>query len=142
MQRHFRKWVNARELQSSVQGAGQAQLLVEDGDHQVNRHRNPNLGLHRVGPRAEKMLAAQMSFDPSEEEFDLPAHPVNVSDLCSGNFEVVAQEDQIATGLGIEVTHFAKRPGKGLARGGERRLADLIAANPGGIVDREGTLPL
>jgi hypothetical protein len=52
MQRRFFKRMNAQKLQSSVQGSGQAQLLVEDGDHQVNGDGNPDLGLHRVGTRA------------------------------------------------------------------------------------------
>ena len=65
--------MNTQELQSSVESARQSQLLVNDGHDEVSRHRNPDLSLHRVGTCSEKMLDSQMSLDPPEEEFDLPA---------------------------------------------------------------------
>jgi hypothetical protein len=41
--------MNAQNLQSSVESAGQLELLVKDRDHQIGADRNPDLGLHRVG---------------------------------------------------------------------------------------------
>ena len=129
MERRLIKLVNTQQLQSSVQGAGKAQLLVEDGHDQVNRHRNPDLRLHGVGTGAKKMFDAQVTFDPAEEEFDLSTQTVDLGDDHGGDVEMVGQEDQIATGFGVEVTPFAKRPGKNLARGCKRRFANLVAAH-------------
>ncbi len=67
MQRHFFKRVNAQALQSSVQVSGQSQLLVDNGDQQVSRDRDPDLRLHRIGTVPEKMFDAQVTFDPAEE---------------------------------------------------------------------------
>ena len=39
--------MNAQNLQSSVESAGQHELLVKDRDHQIGAYRNPDLGLHR-----------------------------------------------------------------------------------------------
>src|SRR5271170_7084277 len=103
MQRRFFKRMNAQQLQSSVQCSGQAQLLVEDGDHQVNGDGNPNLGLHRVGTRAEVMLDSQVPFDPAKEQLDAPPQPVNQGYCQCGDFEMVGQKDQIPSRLGIEV---------------------------------------
>ena len=72
MDRHFFKRMNAQKLKSSVQASRQVQLLVEDCDHQVNSHGNPDLRLHRIGTRPVVMLDSQMAFDPAEEQFDLP----------------------------------------------------------------------
>ena len=53
--RYFLKRVNAQKLQSSVQVAGQSQVLVDEGDQQVRRHRDPDLCFHRIGTVPEKM---------------------------------------------------------------------------------------
>ena len=89
MQRRFLERMNTQKLQSSVQGARQGELLVEDGDHQADRHGNPDLRLHGVGTGAEKVLDAQVSLDPAEEEFDLPAQTVNLGDTQSWDVEMV-----------------------------------------------------
>jgi len=81
MDRHFLKRVNTQKLESSVQFSRQGQLLVEDGYHQVNGHRNPDLCLHRVGTRSVVMLDTQVTFDPAKEQFDPPAQPKCVTSL-------------------------------------------------------------
>jgi hypothetical protein len=43
----FLERMNAQNLQSSVESAGQHELLVKDRDHQIGADRNPDLGLHR-----------------------------------------------------------------------------------------------
>ena len=78
MERHFLKRMNAQKLESSVQCSRQRQLLVEDGHQQVNGHRNPDLGLHRVGTRSVVVLDTQVAFDPAKEQFDPPAQPINL----------------------------------------------------------------
>ena len=140
MQRRFFKGMDAQKLQGSVQGAGQLELLVEDGDYQADRHGNPDLRLHGVGTGAEEVADAQVAFDPAEEECDLPAQAVNLGDSPSRDVEMVGQENQVAASFGIEVTHFAQRPGKIFARGRKRRFAHLVAAHSAGMVHRKRTL--
>ena len=48
VERYFFKGMDAQQLQSSVQGAGQFEFLVNDGHHQVNAQRNPDLGFRVV----------------------------------------------------------------------------------------------
>lgn len=76
MESHFFKRMNTQYLQGSVQRAGQFQLLVQDGDHHVNRDRNPDLRADSVATVAEEMFDAQVLFDPPEEQFDLLAQLV------------------------------------------------------------------
>src|ERR1035441_9428720 len=140
MQRYFLKRVNTQKLQSSVQGAGQSQLLVDDGDEQVSRHRDPDLGFHRIGAGSKKMFDAQVAFDPAEEKFDLPAPSINSGDDHGGDFQMVGQKDQSAPRLRVEVMHFAQWPGKGRARTREGQLANLVAAHPSRRVRRQGAM--
>ena len=70
MERRFLKQVNAQKLQ----GAGQCKLLVEDGHHQVNRHGDPDLGLHGVGsgpatPHRSVRPTVRAFFDPPDRGF-------------------------------------------------------------------------
>jgi hypothetical protein len=45
------------------------------GCHQhVNRHRDPDLSLHRILAGPVEGLDAQVLLDPFEEQFDLPRH--------------------------------------------------------------------
>jgi hypothetical protein len=52
MKRHFLERVNAQNLQSSTQ----LEFLVEDGHHDVDGHRDPDLRLHRIGAVAIEVL--------------------------------------------------------------------------------------
>src|ERR1039457_3053216 len=129
MQRYFLKRVNAQKLQSSVQGAGQSELLVQDGHQQVSRNRNPDLRLHRVGTVPEKMFDAQVSLDPAEEQFDLPAQSINSGDDHGWDFQMIGQKDQMARGLQVEVMHPAQGPRKSRSRSRQGRLSSLVAAH-------------
>ena len=59
--------MNAQNMQSSVESAGQLELLVKDRDHQIGADRNPDLGLHRVGARALVVFDSQVALAPAEE---------------------------------------------------------------------------
>ena len=54
------------------------QTLLDDGNQHVGADRNPNLRLHRVLAGAQKRLDAKVLLDLFEEEFDLPALPVQL----------------------------------------------------------------
>jgi|SRR6267378_1588982 len=115
MEGEFFKRMNAQKLQSSVQGPGQIELLVNDGHHEVDGYCNPDLGLYRVGACPEEVLDAEVAFDPAEEELYLPAHLVKRSDDLRRDVQVVGQEEEILSGLRIVETHLAKQPAKGFA---------------------------
>ena len=123
-----------------MEGSGKVELLVKDGNHEIDRHGDPDLGFDGIGARAEVMLDAQVALDPAEEEFDLPTHPVKTGDDQCRHFEIVRQEDQVAAGFPVEVADLAQQPGIGRAGGCKFGLADLIAAQPGALVYGTGLL--
>ena len=140
MERHFFKRMNAQKLQSSVQSSRQFQFFVEDGHYEVNAHRDPYLGLHRIGTRPVVMFDTQMAFDPAEEQFDAPAQPVKLGHGQRRDAQVVGEKDQVAPGFLVVVAHLAQerrevRPGFG--QGG---FADLVAANSRREIHRQGAL--
>ena len=140
MQRCFFKRMNAQQLQSSVQCSGQVQLLVNDGDHQVSGDGHPDLGLHRVGARAEVMLDSQVPFDPAEEQFDAPPQTINQGHRQCRDFEMVGQKDQIPSRPGIEVMHLSQQGGKGGSRSGQSGFSNLVAANARRGIHRQRSL--
>ena len=69
-------------------------LLFNDGNQHVGADGRPDLSLHGVLACAEKVLDAQVLFDPLEEEFDLPAVFVEGCDGGGRQTGVVGQKDQ------------------------------------------------
>jgi hypothetical protein len=64
-------------------------LLFGDGHQDVDAHRNPDLGfdgVHRVAPKTPQV---EMTLDPFEEEFDLPAAFIEIGDGLGGQRKVV-----------------------------------------------------
>jgi len=140
MDRHFLKRMDTQKLESSVQSAGQGELLVVDGHHEVNSHRNPDLGLHCIGAGTEVVFDSEMSLDPFEEEFDLPAALVELGHRDGRDLQIVGEEDEILGCLLVEVTHSAKRPWEVGMGFWKRRTSDLIAANSIRVIPRQRTL--
>ena len=68
----------------------QVELFFEDGHEEVNRDGDPDLALDGVLAGSEKRL--DLLLDPLEEEFDLPARFVKLSDDRCGQDKVVGQE--------------------------------------------------
>ena len=86
----------------------QLQSFSDDGDEDVDRDGDPNLGLDRVLAGAEEGLDAEVLLDPFEEQFDLPALFVNLRDRQRGQDEVVGQELQLPAGFGVAVADAAQ----------------------------------
>ena len=86
--------MNAQKLQSSVECAGQLEMLVEDCDYQIGGHRYPYLGLHDVGTCAVVIVDPQVSLDPPEEHLDAPAHLEKHGHGKGCNLQVVGQENK------------------------------------------------
>ena len=141
MQSHFLKRVNTQKLQSSVQGSRQVQFLVNDGHHQVNAHRDPDLSLHRIGARPIVMLDAQMAFDPAEEQLDPPSQAIECGDSQSGDAQVVCKKDEVPPFLLIVVTNLAQERREIRPRLWQLGFADLVAAKSRPHVHRLGSLP-
>ena len=70
------------------------QAFLQNGDEQLSGDGGPDLGAHGVRAGAVKGFDAQMLLEPFEEQFDLPAAPIQVGDGQSWHGEVVGQEDQ------------------------------------------------
>ena len=120
-----------------VQSAGKLELLVKDGHHQVNGHRDPDLCLHRVGTSAEVVFDTQVAFDPFEEEFDLPSRLVELGYGERRDLQVVGEEDEMLGRLCIEVAHSAQRVREVGCCFGKRRTPNLIAENTLQAIPRE-----
>ena len=79
--------------------------LIETGHHQVNADCDPDLSSCGVLGCPEKCFDAQVLFDPLEEQFDLPAAFVNGWDSLRWQIEVIRQENQSLSSLGIKETN-------------------------------------
>jgi len=133
--------MNTQKLQSSVERAGQLELLVEDCDYQIGGHGNPDLRFHRVGTCAVVMLDAQMSFDPAEEQLDTPSRLVKHGDGQGGYFQVVGQKDEFPAGFRIVVSHLAQQNGKGTSGFGQCGFSNMIAAQAGETIHGLRVMP-
>src|SRR5665213_1342654 len=140
MERLLLKRMNAQKLEGSVQAARQIEFLVEDGHHEVNGHRNPDLGLHRIGAGTEVVFDSEVSLDPFEEEFDLPAALVELRYCESWDLQIVGEEDEMLGCLLVEVMHSAKRPGEVGGWFWKCWPAYLIAANTRFVIPRQRTM--
>lgn len=133
--------MNAQKLQSSVERAGQIELLVEDCDYQVGGHGNPDLRLHRVGTCAVVMFDAQMSFDPAEEQLDAPSRLVKHGDGQGGYFQVVGQKNEFPAGFRIVVSDLAQQNGKCISGFGQCGFSNMIAAQAGEAIHGLRVMP-
>jgi len=114
------------------------QTFFQNGDEQVNGDGTPDLGAHRVGRRAIQGFDPQMLLDPFEEQFDLPAAPIQLRDGQGWPGEVVGQEDQRLAGFRIAIADAPPRDGiivLGLQAGRHDRLVETQA---GGFVHGPG----
>ena len=77
----------------------QLEPFLHDSNQHVCADRDPDLRLHGVLAGAQKRLDAQVLLDPFEEQFDLPALPVQLSDQIGLQGKVVGQERHALSGL-------------------------------------------
>ena len=87
------------------------QTFFQNGDKQIDGDGTPDLGAHGVGAGAIKGFDAQMLLEPFEEQFDLPASPIQSRDGQRRHGEVVGQKDQGFARGGIAITDAAQRVG-------------------------------
>src|SRR5882762_7246927 len=82
----------------------QRAFAFSDGDEQVGAERGPDLHAYSVRIGAEESAQAQVLFDPTKEQLDLPAVFVDRGDGQRVEFEVIGEENQSQTGLWIDKT--------------------------------------
>ena len=114
------------------------QTLFQDGDEQINGDGAPDLGAHRVGAGAIKGFDAQMLLDPFEEEFDLPAAPIQLRDGQRRDGEVVGQKDQRLARFWIAITDATQRGGIIVLSLQAGHHDGLVEAQAGGFIHGPG----
>ena len=137
-ERDFLQAGETHNLQNLVQAVGLRVFLLGDGDEQVGADRSPDLNADPVGFVAEKPTQAQVLFDPSEKQFDLPAAPVNLGDRHGGQVKGVCEEDEGDAALGIPITDPSKRIGVVVTTSGRVQSDGLVAPQACGLVYRPG----
>ena len=95
MDRNFLERMNTQKLEGSVESAGELELLMKDGHHEVNGHRDPDLGLQCIGAGTKVVFDTEVAFDPLEEEFDLPTALVELGNGEGGDLQVGGDDDKM-----------------------------------------------
>ena len=54
---------------------------MQNGNHDVNANRDPNLGVNCIGCISKEVFDSQILLDPAKEEFDLPPQLVELGDV-------------------------------------------------------------
>jgi hypothetical protein len=123
-------------LKDFIQTGFQFEGLFQDGDEQVSAERSPNLDKHSVLGGADEGTNPEMSLDPFEKQFDLPAGAVNLAHLNGGQAKVIGEENEPARMLGVVITDATQ--GLGIALLGIKAAESnrLIAPQAFGRVDR------
>ena len=80
-------------MQQSVERGRQFELFLDDGNQQVDRDGDPDLGFDGVLAGSEEDLDAQVLLDPFEEQFHLPLALIESANGGSGQSELVGEED-------------------------------------------------
>ena len=114
-----------------MQTALQRQPLLDDGHQHVNGHRNPDLSFDGILAISVKGLDPQVLLDPLEEEFHLPARPIEQADGESRQVEVVGEEPKKTILFGIVKVNPAERVRVMLPGGGGSQDNSMIGSKSG-----------
>jgi len=108
MNRVFREYIYADNLQYPAHALVDSEALIENGHHQVCADGDPDLGLHGVFAQGIERFDAKVLFDPLDEDLDLPAGFVDLRDHDREDLEVVGDEDQPFSGFRIQKAYSAQ----------------------------------
>ena len=142
MDRVFREYIHADHLQDSTHALVDSEGLIENGDHEVYAHCDPDLGFHGVLAQSVEGLDSQILLDPFEEELDLPACFVDLGYHDGVDFEIVGEEHQQLSGFGIQEANAPEIVRILLAGFGPVEANRLVAAQTAGLVHRSGLLDI
>ena len=102
--------------------------LLDDRNEHISADSNPDLRLHRILALAQKCLDSEMLLDPLEEQFHLPALPVQLRDQFGCQRKIVGQKRNAFAPLVFD--HDSAQCGRiVLARIKHRERANLVADN-------------
>ena len=101
MYRHFLEERDRENLEQCVERGIEGEALLDDGDEDVDRDGDPDLGLHGIFGCPEEAFDTQMPLDPFEEQFDLPAAFVERADGRGRKPELVGEEHQRSSRFGV-----------------------------------------
>ena len=117
------------------------QTFFQNGDEQINGDGAPDLGAHGIGAGAIKGFDAEMLLDPFEEQFDLPASPIQVGNGQRRHGEVVGEEDEGFAGAEVVIADAAQRAGIIVLGCQAGHHHGLVETQAGGFVHRAGVAP-
>ena len=95
----------------------QRQPLLQDGDKDVDGHRDPDLNFDRILAIAVKRLDSEVHLDPFEKQLHGPPGFVQQAKGERGQIEVVGDESEVTVLVGVVEVNPAQRVGVVLARG-------------------------
>jgi hypothetical protein len=133
---------DAQNLQKRVEGNLQRQPLLNDRGKNIDCDGNPYLRFHGVLGSPEKRLDPKILLDPSEEQLDLPAELVKLSDRQSREREVVRQEDQIAAVIPVIEANPAEPLREAFLRIESGQGDDLVGSHIRSSIHRAGNKPI
>ena len=105
---------------------GQSKTFFGNRDQHVSADCDPDLRLDRVLGSTKKCLDPQVLLDPFEEQFDLPALPIQLCNQIGFESKVVDQKHNAFAGLVLD-HHAAQRERIILAGIENRQYTGLIA---------------
>jgi len=133
---------DAQNLQKRVEGNLQGQPLLNDRGKNIDRDGNPDLRFHGVLGSPQKSLDPKILLDPSEEQLDLPAELVKLSDRQRRKREVIRQEDQIAAVIPVIEANPAEPLREAFLRIESDQGDDLIGSHIRSSINRAGNKPI
>src|SRR3954452_5015665 len=140
--RYFLEKGDREDLQQCVERGVQVEALLDDGDEDVDRDGDPDLGLHRVFGCPEEPFDPEMLLDPLEEQLDLPAAFVERADGRGRQAKLVGEEHQRLARLGVPEADAPQMFGVMPAGIVTIESNGLIADDPNGTVARGGIDPV
>src|SRR6202035_2904184 len=99
--RDFLEEGDRENLEQCVERGVEGEALLDDCDEDVDRDGDPDLGFYRVFGCPEELLDPQMLLDPLEEQLDLPSALVEGADGRGRQTELIGEEHQSFSRLGI-----------------------------------------
>ena len=98
------KYTNAQNGENSVNAGFQSQSTLYDFQKCVHSDGAPDLYFHRVGLAPEEGLDAHVHFEPLEEQLNVPACFIELSNSEGWQVEVVGEKHQELPGFRIPKT--------------------------------------
>ena len=106
--RHFLEEGDRKDLEQCVEGGVEIEPFFDDGDEDVDRDGDPDLGFYSIFRRSVEPFDPQMLLDPLEEEFNLPAALIEGADGRGWQAELVGEENECLGGFGIAEAYPAQ----------------------------------